>query len=137
MPAGSAPGEHRGGRGKGKLNKRSIPKMESAIKGLRLVKDYKVTPLQVLLGVGSADPGYLWVTDRHLSAMMAAAPYCHARLAAVALLPQPDDVANRRRDMLKQLTYQQRKQIEGILAVGDAEEIEGVAEAIEAVEGGK
>jgi hypothetical protein len=131
MPrGGSKPGERRGGREKGTPNKSLHPRRISAIEGVRLAKAEDRTPLQFLLGVQNAAP---WVQEipeeqfaRRLQAAIAAAPYCHARLAAVAYVPPPDDAQSRRREMLRQLTYQQRKAIEGILLAGDAE-IEGDA----------
>lgn len=116
---GAKPGERRGGRKKGKLNRLTEVTRQSALEGVQMAKRTKRTPLEFLLGVGNGV-----ITDYQpdqFSAMVAAAPYCHARLAAVAYVPPPDDTQNRRREMLRQLSYQQRKAIEGILLAGDAE----------------
>jgi hypothetical protein len=132
MPrGGSKPGERRGGRKKGTPNGKLHPKRLSAIAGIEMAKAHRVTPLEVLLGIGNRDPRFADYTDREVSCMIAAAPYCHARLTAVAYVPPPDDTRDRRREMLRRLTYQQRKAIEEILAAGEAAkdgpEIEGEA----------
>lgn len=121
MPSGAKPGERRGGRPKGAKNKMPHVTKLAAKEGVLLAKRKRWTPLQFLLGVGNREPEFRDHTAEEFAAMVAAAPYCHARLAAVAYVPPPDDTQSRRREMLRQLSYQQRKAIEDILLAGDIE----------------
>ena len=122
MPSGAKPGERRGGRIPGSKNKMLGVTKRAAQDGIRLARRKRITPLEFLLAVGNGE--LVKYKPDELTCMIAAAPYCHARLAAVAYVPPPDDTQNRRREMLRELSYQQRKAIEGILLAGDAE-IEG------------
>lgn len=110
---------------------RTIQATKSVIRGLELAKRMKVTPLEVLLGIGSRDPKFADYTDRELNCMIAAAPYVHPRLAAVAYIPPNDGRAEQRRDMLRNLGYHQRQAILDILATAQVQQLEGAAEAAE------
>jgi hypothetical protein len=132
MPAGSKPGERRGGRSKGTPNAKTVRRKMAAAKGVRLAERMRRSPLEIILTVADGGPEADKITPRMLEAAIAAAPYCHARLAAVAYVPPPDDSRDRRRDMLRRIPYQQRKQIAEIMAaalatVDDGPEIEGEA----------
>lgn len=119
---GSNPGERRGGRKKGSENVSTRVTKIAAERGILAAQRMRVTPLEVLLTVVQGGVEANKITDRQLGAAVAAAPYCHARLAAVQYVPPPDASAQNRRVALAGLNYQQRKQIEGILlaaALGD------------------
>jgi len=70
---GSYPGEHRGGRKRGTLNKRSVAQLEAAVAG-------GIMPLEQLLKV-MRDPSA--PLERRMYCAIAAAPYCHAKLKAI------------------------------------------------------
>lgn len=115
MAGGSQKGERRGGRQKGTPNRATRIKKQAADRGIKLAEGYRITPLEMLLNVMNAVPGSDKVTDRQFNAAVAAIGYCHARLAAVAYVPPPDQGDQQRRSALAGLNYQQRKQIEQIL----------------------
>jgi hypothetical protein len=128
MRGGSAPGERRGGRKSGSISRKVVVKHQNAVEGIMLAKAENRTPLQFLLGVQNAAAWVAEIPDEQLArrttAAIAAAPYCHARLAAVAIKEVPDANAERRKSMLAGLNYQQRQAIAGILAaaaLGDDE----------------
>ena len=101
-----------------------------AASGMKAAVETGELPLDVILRRMRGD---VTVTELQSQAAVAAAPYCHARLAAVACVAQPpDSERDRRRDLLRSLSYQQRKEIPDILdsakAVGgSAPQIEGEA----------
>jgi hypothetical protein len=79
-----------------------------------------ITPLDVLtavmvLGPGPVEEGKSGFTKSQFEAAVAAAPYVHPKLAAIAYTPPPDEEAARRREALAQLTYQERKELQAIL----------------------
>jgi hypothetical protein len=81
MPRGSLPGERRGGREKGTLNKRTQEQIAAVVSS-------GISPLEYLVGVmrdESVDPAI------RLDAAAKAAPYVHPRLAAttIDLSPRP------------------------------------------------
>ena len=75
MPRGSAPGERRGGRQKGTLNKRTAEMLAEIEAGGE-------TPLAFMLRVMRDESVPMAV---RMEAATRAAPYCHAKLANVAL----------------------------------------------------
>jgi hypothetical protein len=79
-----------------------------------------ITPLDVLtavmvLGPGPVEEGKSGFTKSQFDAAVAAAPYVHPKLAAIAYTPPPDEEAARRREMLAKLTYEERKALQAIL----------------------
>lgn len=128
---GSKPGERRGGRQKGTKNKATVLRHQAAQRGITMMQRFRLSPLEVMLTVVDGGPAADTITPRQFEAAVAAAPYCHPRLAAVAVMPQPDGDADRRREVLGKLDYHARKQIEGILAAADAGIVDGVAEEVE------
>lgn len=120
---GAAPGERRGGSKKGSaVYKQVRVRSQAALDGIRHANAEDRTPLQFLLAVMSGrEPE---VEKQRFDAAVAAAPYVHPRLAAVAIKEIPDGNAERRKSMLAGLNYQQRQAIAGILAaaaLGDDE----------------
>jgi hypothetical protein len=80
MPSGSLPGERRGGRAKGALNKKTVEQIKAIEAGGLMPLDFM---LQVL-----RDPSLEY--DIRLDAAGRAAPYCHARVAAKEPVPADD-----------------------------------------------
>lgn len=81
MPRGSKPGEKRGGRKKGTLNKREAVRRKA-------IEKSGTTPLDYMLGVmGDAKNP----TAMRMDAAKSAAPYVHARLQAVTLAGDPNN----------------------------------------------
>ena len=85
MPRGSAPGERRGGRQKGTPNKSTIERKLRAQEGLAAARQTGRLPLDIMLAVAVGGPGADKISDRQLQAAIAAAPYVHPKLAAVAV----------------------------------------------------
>lgn len=115
MPAGAKPGQRRGGRTLGTPNKKLHPTRIAAKQGVLMAQQSAISPLALLLGIVNNDPAFKKIAPRRVACAIAAAPYCHARLAAVAYVPPPDQGDQQRRSALAGLNYQQRKQIEQIL----------------------
>ena len=99
----------------------------------------ELTPLDVMLGVMIGKREFANYSDRQLKMAVEAAPYCHPKLQAIAFKQAPDDGAERRRQALSALSYDQRRAILATIesvtgvAAGDASdavavEIEGEAE---------
>ena len=99
--------------------------------GMELAKKFNRLPLEVILGKANGDPRFDDFTDQQVEWMIAAAPYVHPRLAAVAYIPPNDGRAEQRRDMLRNLGYHQRQAILDILATAQVQQLEGAAEAAE------
>jgi hypothetical protein len=85
MPRGSAPGERRGGRQKGTPNKATIERRMLARRGLAAVEHTGKLPLEIILAVAAGGTKADEISDRQLQAAIAAAPYIHPKLAAVAV----------------------------------------------------
>lgn len=78
--------------------------------------------------------GHDWameLTPEQVSMAVAAAPYVHPKLNAVAFTETADASAERKRDALRNLDYHQRQEILKILAAAQQQQIEAIAEAIE------
>ena len=120
MPRGSAPGERRGGRKPGTVNKATAIRVVAARQGLALAERFERTPLDVILTAmaGGADADQ--ITDRQLQCAIAAAPYVHPKLSAVAFVPPRDTSDDGRRSVLARLTYDERKEIERLFATASA-----------------
>ena len=99
MPQGSRPGERRGGRRKGTPNKATVVRQLQAQAGLAAAKSTGVLPLDIILTVAAGGPAASKISDRQLQAAIAAAPYMHPRLTAVAVkdVAPPDPVVEERR----------------------------------------
>lgn len=100
---GSLPGERRGGRQKGSLNKRTVAKQ--AFKA-SLIDVSGVSPLDIMLGAARAawaeahsEEGRVDVRKARIAADIAkdAAPYLHSRLMPAAMPGGDDDMAKARR----------------------------------------
>ena len=115
MPRGSKPGERRGGRKAGTVNKSTAIRVLAARQGLAMCERLEQTPLDVILTAMAGGAAAERITDRMLQCAVAAAPYCHPRLSAVAFSPPPDTTQDERRVALARLSYEERKAIEGIL----------------------
>lgn len=104
MPRGSAPGERRGGRQKGAPNKATVERRMRAQAGLEAAKQTGTMPLDIMLAVAAGGPEADKISDRQLQAAIAAAPYAHPKLAAVAVKdvtppdPERDEKARRARE---------------------------------------
>lgn len=85
MPRGSAPGERRGGRAPGTPNKATVERRLRAQAGLEAAKQTGAMPLDIMLAVAAGGPEADKISDRQLQAAIAAAPYVHPKLAAVAV----------------------------------------------------
>ena len=104
MPRGSAPGERRGGRAPGTPNKATVERRMRAQAGLEVAKRTGVMPLDIMLTVAAGGPEAAKITDRQLQAAIAAAPYVHPKLAAVAVSEEapPDPDLEEKRRVAKQ-----------------------------------
>ena len=104
MPRGSAPGERRGGRAPGTLNKATVERRLRAKAGLEAARTTGVMPLDIMLTVAAGAPEADKISNRQLQAAIAAAPYVHPRLAAVAVKevtppdPEREERARRARE---------------------------------------
>ena len=104
MARGSAPGERRGGRAPGTPNKATIERRVRAQAGLEVAKRTGVMPLDIMLTVAAGGREADKISDRQLRAAIAAAPYVHPRLAAVAVKdvtppdPEREEKARRARE---------------------------------------
>ena len=85
MPRGSAPGERRGGRAPGTPNKATVERRMRVQAGLEAAKLTGKLPLDIMLTVAAGGPEADKISDRQLQAAIAAAPYVHPKLAAVAV----------------------------------------------------
>ncbi len=92
MPRGSKPGEHRGGRAPGVPNRATVERQLRAAAGIASVPQTGQMPLDVILQRMS-DPAS--VSRDAFEAAVAAAPYVHPRLTAVAatLRAEPPNAA--------------------------------------------
>jgi len=116
-----------------KAERRTVEVTQSVQNGIALAKRHRFTPLDVLLGIGNKDPRFADWEPHEVNCMIAAAPFVHPKLAAVAFQEQPNEAAEKRRDLLGKLSYHQRQEILRILAAAeasDAQQIEGAAEAV-------
>jgi hypothetical protein len=109
-----------GGRKPGSQGKLPQRRRQVAVAFIEQLKRQGVTPLDVLtavmvLDLGPISEGKSGFTKSQFDAAVAAAPYVHPKLAAIAYTPPPDEEAARRREMLAQLTYQERKALQAIL----------------------
>ena len=103
MPQGSSPGERRGGRQKGTPNRATLEKRIRAQSGIAKAKLSGVLPLDIILTVAAGGEPAARITDRQLQAAIAAAPYVHPKLTAVALkdVTPPDPAADEQRAYAK------------------------------------
>ena len=85
MPQGSKPGERRGGRRKGNKNRATIERQMRANSGVAAARQSGVMPLDIILTVARGGEAAAQITDRQFAAAVAAAPFFHARLSAVAV----------------------------------------------------
>ena len=115
----------------GRVEKRTVQVTRSVINGIALAAKLKKTPLDVMLARMSGDAWAMALTREQVEMAVAAAPYVHPKLAAVAYMPPSDHRAEQRRDMLRGLGYHQRQAILDILATAQVQQIEGAAEAAE------
>jgi hypothetical protein len=95
MGQGSKPGERRGGRQKGTPNKATLEQRMRAEHGIAAAKATGLMPLDVILTVVAGGDAADRITDRQLHAAVAAAPYLHPKLSAVAVKNvTPQDVVD-------------------------------------------
>jgi hypothetical protein len=109
-----------GGRPQGAMGKLAARRRQLAVAFIEQLKRQGVTPLDVLTAVmvqdlGPISEGKSGFTKSQFDAAVAAAPFIHPKLAAIAYAPPPDPEAEKRRNMLAQLTYQERKELQAIL----------------------
>jgi hypothetical protein len=109
-----------GGRPHGAQGKLPARRRQLAVAFIEQLKRQGITPLDVLIAVmafdlGPIEEGKSGFTLSQFNAAVACAPYVHPKLAAIAYTPPPDPEAEKRRNMLAQLTYQERKELQAIL----------------------
>jgi hypothetical protein len=116
MPKGSKPGERRGGREKGTPNRATVEREIRARTGVANAVSSGLMPLDVILCRMRevALPNGLMPTDDQVSAAIAAAPYLHARLSAVAYQKPP----SRSRVDVSVLTSEERRMLLGAIRRG-------------------
>lgn len=71
------------GRPKGSKNKATVEREALAAEAIAAAKKTGISPLETLLTVMRGGPAAKKISDRMYAAAVAAAPYCHPRLAAV------------------------------------------------------
>ena len=85
-----------GGRQAGTPNRATLERRLQAKAGIEIAETTGVLPLEILITVMRGGPDADCITERQLQAAVAAAPYIHPRLAAIAvkeqLLPQSQNV---------------------------------------------
>jgi hypothetical protein len=115
----------KGGRPKGGLTAMQNARQAAVMRALTIVRQWGIAPVDVLqavmiLDIGPAEEGKSGFTRMQFEAAVACAPYVHPKLAAIAYTPPPDPDAEKRRNMLAQLTYQERKELQAILEAARA-----------------
>jgi hypothetical protein len=111
---------HNGGRLHGAKGKLPARRRQLSVAAIERMNRWGITPLDVLIAVmvldlGPIEEGKSGFTKSQFDAAVAAAPYVHPKLAAIAYTPPPDPEAEKRRNILAQLTYQERKELQAIL----------------------
>jgi hypothetical protein len=91
-----------------------------AVAAIERMNRWGIAPLDVLaavmaLDLGPIEEGKSGFTRSQFDAAVAAAPYVHPKLAAIAYTPPPNEEAAQRREMLAKLTYEERKRLQTIL----------------------
>jgi len=120
--------ENLAGRPKGP-DKRTAERRLVASAGITWLRRFQRAPVEVMLARMNGVPWAMALSADQIAMAVAAAPYVHPRLAAVAIQETADPNLERRRDMLRGLNYQQRQQILDILATAQVQQIEAVAES--------
>jgi hypothetical protein len=97
----------------------------AAMRAVQMARELGILPLDVLgavmlMGVGPESEGKSGFLRDQFEAAVAMAPFIHPKLAAIAYTPPPDPDAEKRRNMLAQLTYQERKELQAILEAARA-----------------
>lgn len=77
------------GRRLGGRNRRTLETMAGVEKAIQATLDRGVLPLEIMMAVARGGVASLLITDRQLNAAIAAAPYVHPRLSAVAIKEVP------------------------------------------------
>jgi len=134
VPQGSKKNERRGGRQKGTPNRLTIERRLRAQAGFAAAEQTGVMPLDIMLTVARGGEAAAGITDRQLAAAVAAAPYVHPKLAAVAVKdltpPEPAPEKTEEQRLARARVYALLKRLEnaGPLATGitDAAEEQSV-----------
>ncbi len=95
-------GERRGGRKKGTPNKATAARLLRARAGIFAAEQSGMMPLDIILTVARGGEAAARITDRQFAAAVAAAPFLHARLSAVAVkdvTPDDTDVSRRQAEV--------------------------------------
>jgi hypothetical protein len=111
---------HNAGRPHGAAGKLPARRRQAALATIERLDRQRKTPLDVILavmdrGFGPQEQGGSGYERAQFDAAVAAAPFIHPKLTAIAYTPPPDEEAARRREMLAKLTYDERKQLQAIL----------------------
>jgi hypothetical protein len=102
-----------------------------AMRGMAIMQQYQRTPLEVLIARMNGIPWATEMSDDQLACAIAAAPYVHPRLQAIAVQEVPDDEREKRRDLLKRIPFPQRREIAAILEAARQQEEQDAAAVIE------
>jgi hypothetical protein len=94
---------------------------------------FERSPLEVMLARMNGREWAKALTDDQLQCAIAAAPYVHPRLQAIAVQEVPDAEREKRRDLLKRIPFEQRREIAAILEAARQQEESDVAAVIEGV----
>ncbi len=81
-----------GGRQVGTPNRATLERRLQAQAGIEIAETTGALPLEILITVMRGGPDADSITERQLQAAVAAAPYIHPRLAAIAVKEQPTDI---------------------------------------------
>ena len=105
-----------GGRAMGVPNRATIERQLRAKSGIDLAHETGVLPLDILTAAMRGGPEAANITDRQLQAAIAAAPYIHPRLSAVAVEQAqpgiefaPDQLTDDELQLLMGLLHRARK----------------------------
>jgi hypothetical protein len=104
-----------------------------AMRGMALMAQYQRSPLEVLIARMNGAAWATALTDDQLQCAIAAAPYVHPRLQAIAVQEVPDVEREKRRDLLRRIPFPQRREIAAILEAARQQEESDVDAAIEGV----
>jgi hypothetical protein len=129
MTRGSKPGERRGGRRKGTPNKATTERRLRTETGLAAARQSGVMPLDVILARMRDEtlPNGRKPSDEQFQAAIAAAPYLHPKLAAIAVdnVRPPDPVLTEQQEEARRLLFAHLE----AMAVPEPLELEGTVES--------
>lgn len=132
MPAGSKPGEHRGGRAKGQRNHASIAREKEVaasgptpLDGLLFVYRHYLDEARVLLSKPKPNKALVNAALENVkNSAKEAAPYTHPKLAALAAMRAPDPTQTTLEQMLLALDALEPANSNALLLEGTVDKVD-------------